>query len=121
RGPCGATSDSEGGSGSARRRRFRAFLSACGLCALAPQEGRDRGMIETARRKLTRAALGAAALALCMSGVAAQDTATVVDGQALRNADAPAHVGDWLSYSRTWDEQRFSPLDQINDENVQAL
>jgi len=78
-------------------------------------------MIETARRKLTRAALGAAALALCMSGVAAQDTATVVDGQALRNADAPAHVGDWLSYSRTWDEQRFSPLDQINDENVQAL
>ena len=30
-------------------------------------------------------------------------------------------MGDWLSYSRTWDEQRFSPLDQINDENVQAL
>src|SRR5690606_12745852 len=71
--------------------------------------------------RLTRSALGVAALALCMSGVAAQDTATVVDGQALRNADAPAHVGDWLSYSRTWDEQRFSPLDQINDENVQAL
>jgi len=60
----------------------------------------------------------AAALALCASSVAAQ---TVVNGETLRNADAPANVGDWQSYSRTWDEQRFSPLDQINDGNVQGL
>ena len=53
----------------------------------------------------------AAALALCASGVAAQ---TVVDGAAMRAIDAPENVGDWLSYSRGWDEQRFSPLTQIN-------
>jgi quinohemoprotein ethanol dehydrogenase len=57
----------------------------------------------------------AAALALCASGVAAQT------GEAMRAIDAPANVGDWLSYSRGWDEQRFSPLTQINDENVQQL
>ncbi len=39
----------------------------------------------------------------------------------MRNADAPANVGDWQSYSRTWDEQRFSPLTQINDGNVERL
>ncbi len=30
----------------------------------------------------------------------------------------PAQVGDWMSYGRGWDEQRYSPLDQINDSNV---
>ncbi len=29
--------------------------------------------------------------------------------------------GDWLMFSRTYDAQRFSPLDQINRENVQDL
>src|SRR5690606_4460698 len=28
---------------------------------------------------------------------------------------------DWLMYSRTYDAQRFSPLDQINRDNVAAL
>ena len=56
-----------------------------------------------------------AALALCASGVAAQN------GEAMRHIDAPAQVGDWLSYSRGWDEQRFSPLDRINDRNVGQL
>ena len=25
-----------------------------------------------------------------------------------------AAAGDWLTYGRTYDEQRFSPLDQVN-------
>jgi PQQ-dependent dehydrogenase (methanol/ethanol family) len=29
--------------------------------------------------------------------------------------------GDWLTYGRTYDEQRFSPLDQISDSNVGQL
>ena len=29
--------------------------------------------------------------------------------------------GDWLMYSRTYDNQRYSPLDQINRENVDRL
>ena len=28
---------------------------------------------------------------------------------------------DWLMYSRTYDAQRFSPLEQINRRNVAAL
>ena len=63
----------------------------------------------------------AAALAFCTSGAAAQNGPTVVNGQTMRDIDAPAQVGDWLSYSRGWNEQRFSPLDQINDRNVGQL
>ena len=40
-----------------------------------------------------------------------------VDGARIA-APAP---GEWLSYGRTYDEQRFSPLDQINTETVKDL
>jgi len=82
-------------------------------------------MVEGMRRSIAGTVLCAAAglaLTAALTGAWAQDPqGTVVNGQAMRQADAPAQVGDWLSYSRTWDEQRFSPLTQINDGNVQAL
>ena len=34
---------------------------------------------------------------------------------------AAGRPGDWLSYGRTYKEQRFSPLDQINEENIDEL
>jgi quinohemoprotein ethanol dehydrogenase len=34
---------------------------------------------------------------------------------------ADDHPGQWASYSRTWDEQRYSPLNQINDQNAHRL
>ncbi len=34
---------------------------------------------------------------------------------------AEARKGDWLSYGRTYKEQRYSPLDEINDETVKNL
>ena len=34
---------------------------------------------------------------------------------------AQARGGDWLSYGRTADEQRFSPLEQINHESIGEL
>ena len=37
----------------------------------------------------------------------------------LRNA--ADNNSEWLSYGRTWSEQRYSPLDQINRENVADL
>ena len=78
-------------------------------------------MVEGMRRSIAGTVLCAAA-GLALTGAWAQDPqGTVVNGQAMRHADAPAQVGDWLSYSRTWDEQRFSPLTQINDGNVQTL
>jgi PQQ-dependent dehydrogenase (methanol/ethanol family) len=42
-----------------------------------------------------------------------------VDGVAIANADA--RPGDWLSHGRTYSEQRFSPLNQINTSNVKDL
>ncbi|MGH8260711.1 MAG: PQQ-dependent dehydrogenase, methanol/ethanol family, partial [Steroidobacteraceae bacterium] len=42
-----------------------------------------------------------------------------VDQERLVNADESP--GDWMSYGRTWSEQRFSPLTQINDTNVHRL
>jgi len=42
-----------------------------------------------------------------------------VDAQRIRNADA--EPGNWLAHGRTWSEQRFSPLDDINESNVGEL
>jgi quinohemoprotein ethanol dehydrogenase len=42
-----------------------------------------------------------------------------VDQQRLEHADESP--GQWMSYGRTWSEQRFSPLKQINDHNVKRL
>ena len=45
--------------------------------------------------------------------------AGAVDAARLLAADSDAD--NWLSYGRTYDEQRYSPLDQINDSNVGQL
>lgn len=58
------------------------------------------------------------ASALMLTGCADKGPAAV-DSQRMRNADA--EPGQWMSYSRTWDEQRFSPLTQINDGNAHEL
>jgi quinohemoprotein ethanol dehydrogenase len=61
-----------------------------------------------------------ALLASCaLVAVAAERDAAAVDTKRMLRADR--EPGQWLSYSRTWDEQRFSPLDQINDRNAQRL
>lgn len=46
-------------------------------------------------------------------------SATAVDGDVIIHADA--HPGDWLSHGRTYSEQRFSPLSQINRATVKDL
>jgi quinohemoprotein ethanol dehydrogenase len=53
-------------------------------------------------------ALAALAVAGCQRGV---------DGARIEKA-AP---GEWLSYGRTYDEQRFSPLDQVNRQTIGKL
>ncbi|MCP5432316.1 MAG: PQQ-dependent dehydrogenase, methanol/ethanol family [Alphaproteobacteria bacterium] len=47
------------------------------------------------------------------------EKAASVDTARVKSADAEPQ--NWLSYGRTYDEQRFSPLDQINASNVQEL
>ncbi len=39
----------------------------------------------------------------------------------IRIMDADKEPGNWMSYGRTYNEQRFSPLKQISDANVQQL
>jgi len=56
-----------------------------------------------------------------VTGIAdAQNIASFnVDGERIQNADKES--GNWMSYGRTYDEQRFSPLKSINDSNVGEL
>jgi len=61
------------------------------------------------------AALGAAALtvgAILVAPVQAGETDP---------ADLPQNAGEWSNYGRDWNEQRFSPLTQVNDQNVKQL
>jgi quinohemoprotein ethanol dehydrogenase len=53
--------------------------------------------------------------------VAAGTAVLAVVSVALGSAQQSSGRGDWLSYGRDFYEQRFSPLDQINDGNVTQL
>ena len=46
-------------------------------------------------------------------------SAATVDASRITRADE--EPGNWLTYGRTYNEQRFSPLKQINDQNVGQL
>ena len=72
--------------------------------------------------RIAASTLGVAALA-GVSGQALSQAArpAAVTGARMRAPDAPANAGNWMSYGRTWDEQRFSPLTAINDSNVSHL
>src|SRR6202040_2042754 len=50
---------------------------------------------------------------------AAEPDGKPVDGARIAHADA--EPGNWLSYGRTYSEQRYSPLAQINDNNARSL
>nr|WP_256585773.1 PQQ-dependent dehydrogenase, methanol/ethanol family [Pseudomonas sp. 02C 26] len=59
---------------------------------------------------------GCAVLALaCLAPAFAAE----VDGK--RIIDADKEPGNWMSHGRTYDEQRYSPLNTINDSNVNQL
>ncbi len=70
-------------------------------------------------------ALGAAALAaitvVMVPAVALSASYSGVDARRLLSADSPANAGQWMSYGRDYSEQRFSPLKQINADNISQL
>ena len=74
----------------------------------------------TMTRTWARAALSAIALtaAALLLGAAAPVPANV-DGARLAKADA--EPGQWMAPGRTYDEQRFSPLTQVNEQTVGKL
>ena len=65
----------------------------------------------------SRHRLSAVCLCLVLAAGAAR-AETVVDDQSLGNESQGAN---WLSYGRTYSEQRFSPLTQIADTTISRL
>jgi quinohemoprotein ethanol dehydrogenase len=65
------------------------------------------------RYVMTLAGISILAIAGCAKRV------TEVDDAALRAADGDS--GDWLTYGRTYTEQRFSPLKEIDEQSVAKL
>jgi quinohemoprotein ethanol dehydrogenase len=66
--------------------------------------------------------LSLAAALLALAPGASRGAATSgapVNGARIANADA--EPGNWLTYGRTYGEQRYSPLARINDKNVNTL
>ena len=53
------------------------------------------------------------------AATAAPAMPAAVNAERIVNADA--EPGNWMSHGRTYDEQRFSPLDAINDGNAERL
>ena len=78
-------------------------------------------------RTIPFAAIAAATLALvaCNSVKSMLPWSKAPDSSAgittARIADADKEPGNWLTYGRTYNEQRFSPLTQINDTNAKNL
>jgi quinohemoprotein ethanol dehydrogenase len=59
--------------------------------------------------------------AACSRARSAEQNAKPADVNQARIIHADREPGNWMTYGRTYDEQRFSPLDQINDHNVSQL
>src|SRR5712671_641561 len=79
--------------------------------------------MKSRREKAPASALMPLALLLvgsaCGSVGAAESHGRPVDGARIINADA--EPGNWLSYGRTYSEQRYSPLSRINADNAKNL
>ena len=60
-----------------------------------------------------------AGLSLASLSWAATAQAAEVDAAAMQALETDGT--EWLSYDRTWAQQRFSPLQQINTESVEKL
>jgi len=55
------------------------------------------------------------------SAGSAPETASPANVDSSRLINADQQPGNWMTYGRTYSEQRFSPLKQINDQNVGQL
>ncbi|MBO9604150.1 MAG: PQQ-dependent dehydrogenase, methanol/ethanol family [Novosphingobium sp.] len=75
---------------------------------------------QTLLRRLAGCFAALACFGLVLSSQASAGPAAV-DADRLNHADAPGNAGNWMSHGRTWSEQRFSPLKQINDGNAARL
>ncbi len=84
-------------------------MPGCGEQAAAPEPAVETGAAEPA------------AAAGTVPGRADAIRAATADINGRRISNADAEPGNWLSHGRTYDEQRFSPLNDINTETVKDL
>jgi quinohemoprotein ethanol dehydrogenase len=83
---------------------------------------RTNGLFDRDRAHRRVSAIAATALLLCTVGVGqawAAEAPVKVDAARMNNADRDA--ANWLSYGRTYSEQRFSPLNKITPESAKQL
>jgi len=83
---------------------------------------RTNGLFDRNRAHRRVPAIVATALLLCAVGVGqawAAEAPAKVDAARMNNADRDA--ANWLSYGRTYSEQRFSPLSKITADNAKQL
>jgi quinohemoprotein ethanol dehydrogenase len=80
------------------------------------------GLFDRDRAQRRVPAIAATALFLCTVGVGqawGAEAPVKVDAARMNNADRDA--ANWLSYGRTYSEQRFSPLTKITSDNAKQL
>ena len=65
------------------------------------------------------ATFGASALVLALLGIAAGQSPRSLDDARLASADRD--TGNWLMYGRAYDDHRFSPLSEINEQTISKL
>src|SRR5258708_21925164 len=83
---------------------------------------RPKGLFDRDRTRRRLPAIAATALLLCAVGVGqAWATEAPVKVDAARMKDADRDGANWLSYGRTYSEQRFSPLTKITPDNAKQL
>jgi quinohemoprotein ethanol dehydrogenase len=58
-------------------------------------------------------------LVLALIGLTASQAPKIVDNARLAGADSD--TSNWLMYGRTYDDHRFSPLKQINEQTIGRL
>src|SRR5258707_10519420 len=83
---------------------------------------RTNGLFDRDRAHRRVPAIAATALLLCTVGVGqawAAEAPVKVDAARMNNADRD--TANWLSYGRTYSEQRFSPLTKITSDNAKQL
>jgi len=64
-----------------------------------------------------RGAMGACTATALLLGACGESQSPAIDAARIENPSP----GEWLSYGRTYDEQRYTPLARITDQNVAEL
>lgn len=98
--------------------RYLLWLGLLAIAAACSRESAETSAADTVADTVADTAAAPATAATDTAGRIAAATATINDAR-IRNADT--EPGNWLAHGRTYDEQRFSPLRQIDAATVGDL